>query len=256
MSYLALDETPFHSMSSVNLQSSIRKQAHKTMVPLKPDSPRTIEACLELGIRVEDLRQKTFEEFADNNVSDDILKLRYENYGQRYNRLTKEVMLKKKENIKYKREKQNAHINTNGSDSLKALTSPTSLKNMGFRSNGQLSPLEYNSARTQGGVFLTSLSPNSNTNYKKTLTLFRQSHNTLVPLKLEDSHGTDEEDNHPTLKNTFEVRMSHEVEKFNKMKGLKQKEAIETYEEEIKRVKAIEAMSMKEKRRLEFEKKK
>eukprot|EP01016_Furgasonia_blochmanni_P057045 TRINITY_DN983_c0_g2_i4.p1 TRINITY_DN983_c0_g2~~TRINITY_DN983_c0_g2_i4.p1 ORF type:complete len:221 (+),score=11.84 TRINITY_DN983_c0_g2_i4:135-797(+) len=89
---------------------------------LKPDSPRTMEACTELGIPHEDMRQKfdTYamdffieiilcvhfrapEEVYDPKDSSAVKEYKLKHYKSRYNQLVREILAKKREIIRRQR---------------------------------------------------------------------------------------------------------------------------------------------------------
>jgi len=206
------------------------------------------------------------DDFEENGVAEDIIHVRYNHYIRRYNDLVKEVLHKKREFAKYRRQnQQHAQINTqNGSSNIETKAdgkpntmisiAPLSMRSLNLRNSSGtlLSPLSdlHSPGTGRNAHFLTQISPAHLDTYKKTVSIVKEAKNSPQKISLDmTSSPTDK------AKDDFDLQLSVELDKFNRLKGLKQREAIETYEEEIKRIKIIQSMSVREKKRIEFEKK-
>ena len=87
------------------------------------------------------------------------------------------------------------------------------------------------------------------TTYNKTINYLRSSHDTGETKGINDivgnefsTYGGDD------MATQFSSAMAQEVSKFNKIKRQKQKEALDAYVEEMKRIKLVEELKEKEKR--------
>jgi hypothetical protein len=246
---------------------------NQTKVAIRLDSPRTMEACFELGVKPDELKMRTKDEFSEGAATDEILDVRYKHYLRRYNETVREVLAKKREIAKYKRATQmgqTTQVGSNigsstGPDMIKmdgrpsALNNvvPLTLRSLNLRnsSGNLLSPTSdmLSPASGRNPHFLTQISPQHMETYKNTVRQLKESKNSpnKIPIDLL-SHTIDKTKD---LRDDFDLQLSCELDKYNKLKSLKQREAIETYEEEIRRINIIHSMSVREKKRIEFEKK-
>ncbi|CAD8164016.1 unnamed protein product [Paramecium pentaurelia] len=98
-------------VSSLDLNTSNVTQQQNQIVfngiILKPNSPRTIQACQKLGIDLGIFQIKDLNNFRTNDCySDEILQLRYEHYVNKTNQLLNEIFQKRKEIIRKNRQRQ------------------------------------------------------------------------------------------------------------------------------------------------------
>jgi len=266
-----------HSMSMISSNSNLPRSLKKTAtkVAIRLDSPRTMEACLELGVKVDELKMKTKDDFHENGVTDEIIDVRYKHYVRRYNETVREVLAKKREIAKYKRATQMGLTTQTGSnigstnaptiDVIKMDGRPSALNNvvpltmrsLNLRnsSGNLLSPTSdmLSPASGRNPHFMTQISPQHMETYKNTVKQLKESKNSPQKISIDLlSHTIDKSKD---IRDDFDLQLSCELDKYNKLKSLKQREAIETYEEEIRRINIIHSMSVREKKRIEFEKK-
>jgi len=243
-----------HSGSRVlqNDKNTVRSTASNKPKGIRTDSPTTIQACEELGLLLDDLKQKNAEDFRDPQVEEAIVQIRYNHYLKRFNQTIKDVTSQKKQ-ITRRMRKQ---LLQTTSDNLRTQTANPTAQS------------RNNLAMNSSCVFTKPFTPYSpmgksvvispiHTNFNRTISYFRTSHKSPNVKNIDEVVGADEPQSASLTSpvGNFHKTFSEEISKFNKAKRQQQREAREAYEEEIKRIKVMEDFKEKEKRRLEKEKK-
>ncbi|CAD8207117.1 unnamed protein product [Paramecium pentaurelia] len=77
---------------------------------IKPDSPKTREACLALGYDPQIFQFKTFEEFAEPGISENVQKMRYDHYMKKTESALQEISKMRKVIIKKQKAITNLHL--------------------------------------------------------------------------------------------------------------------------------------------------
>eukprot|EP01017_Pseudomicrothorax_dubius_P031729 TRINITY_DN4076_c0_g1_i1.p1 TRINITY_DN4076_c0_g1~~TRINITY_DN4076_c0_g1_i1.p1 ORF type:complete len:385 (-),score=95.50 TRINITY_DN4076_c0_g1_i1:757-1911(-) len=75
----------------------ISRQQARVFAAIKPDSPRFVEACKELGIQLEALRLRTPDEISGPNVPHEIRQLRWNHHVNRLYQTVQDILAKKRE---------------------------------------------------------------------------------------------------------------------------------------------------------------
>jgi len=219
---------------------------------LRLDSLTTIQACNELGILVEDLKPKNLEDFKSPNCDEGIPELRYNHYTKRYDQNLKDVMMRKRQLNRARMKSDRLSLPALDIDA-NGLKSATIFHGSNIPVSARAA---LNNTNGSNALKLSLLSPQASlptpmlTTYNKTINYFRNSHETGETRGINDivgnemsTYGGDD------MVTQFSSALAQEVSKFNKVKRQKQKEALDAYVEEMKRIKLVEELKEKEKRK-------
>jgi len=240
---------PDNASSRPDAERHATKANGKTKT-LRLDSPTTIEACAELGILIDELRPKTLDDFKDGMIEEEIVQVRFNHYLKRYNQYVTDVFARKRELTRAKNRNRRSSKNIDNTTGLKSYGVIGNSRQNLNNSEGVDMMRHSNSANN------TLVPPAMLMNYNKTMAYLRTSHDTAQTKDMIDILGNETSmyDNDGVTER-FDNALSLEVNKFNKIKRQKQKEALDAYEEEMKRVQMKEYLEEKEKKKHEREKK-
>jgi len=256
MATVILDES--HVVSSgfipsriLGSERNVVKVGHKGKI-LRADSPTTIRACQDLGLVINDLKQRAFDDFKDPNLEEEIIQIRFQHYIKKYNQMIKDVLNRKKQ-IAQKMKDETAQQVIQQHFSQRDLMTSSYGIHFRTKSTGN-SPKEL---KTPYSSLLPAMTNKAMSNFNKTISGFK---NSSERIDIETSTNiVDPSDNEisPIKANPFEKlnkTLSQEIFKFSQTQIRQQKNARMRYESEVRRLDMFEEIKEKEKRRGQVEK--
>ncbi|EAR90788.2 hypothetical protein TTHERM_00140960 (macronuclear) [Tetrahymena thermophila SB210] len=244
----------FTKRNTINLPNV---KGNSKQLSIRPESPRTKEAMLELGIDISEFTLKNLEDFGRDGCSQDIQKIRYEHYLDRLQQDVKDIQEKRAQIIKLNRIRmmnlppelinQNDYGNVRrsiiGVPNQQPITDSNQRKstiNLGQQQN--VNPFNMSKSMSE-----SRMNPRQMKSlYNRTVGYLKSSHLSPSTLPGEEVIGLEEAEG-----SVLEYQLMGEIDKYNRLKEQKQKEAKILYEEDIERLKTIERMREKELRLLE-----
>ncbi|CAD8106326.1 unnamed protein product [Paramecium primaurelia] len=99
-----------HDQTHRNTRRGIVFSHTRKTFTIKPDSPKTREACLALGYDPQIFQLKTFEEFAEPGLSEKVQRMRYDHYMKKTESALQEISKMRKVIIKKQKAITNLHL--------------------------------------------------------------------------------------------------------------------------------------------------